>query len=173
MSTSARGARHARLIQAGATPEDRREAMREKARVRRAARAHLPKRDILFDSTTGQILNARRDRAVAQEAELRKQLPQTPAPDVQIVRPDLVEAAKNVKHRSQRQRVAAVVKGSAATGGDRADPFAQLADRQEGGERVASDACSWADYAAEQVEPDAPAQEADRGSVFDRLADVG
>ena len=104
-----------RLYQVGATQEDLREAMKRKRRVRRAAKAYLRERDFLLETTTGQVLRAKRDRALAKEAELRAQLPAPAEPAVTLVRPDLADAAKKLRRKPARRAVAAATAVEAAS----------------------------------------------------------
>jgi hypothetical protein len=158
-----------RLLAAGAKDEHFRAATQRAARVRRLAKAYLPERDFLLETTTVRVLRARREQAQAQEAALRKSLPEPATPGVTIVRPDLVEGAQKIKRRAART-VASACSPDARQGGP-VNGFERLAQCQEGGGRPARVACGWAEYPAEHAQPDAPAQEAD-GDVYRRLAEV-
>jgi hypothetical protein len=72
----------------------------------------MPSRDYLDKSSTGQILAARRDRALADEAELRKQLPAPAQPPVTIVRPDLAAACRNIERKEVARRTRAALEPS-------------------------------------------------------------
>lgn len=80
----------------GTTDEERREAARLQARYRRIMREAVPARDYLRQTETQQILAAKARHAQAREAELRNSLPAPPAPQISIVRPDLVEPSRKV-----------------------------------------------------------------------------
>lgn len=101
----------------GATQEQRREAARLQARARRIAREAASARDYLRRTPAEQVLAAKRRHAEARAAEQRAALPEPPAPDVQIVRPDLVAAAEQLD-RADRRRAARRAEGLSS--GDRA-----------------------------------------------------
>lgn len=84
----------------GTSQEDLREAARERARMRKAAKAYAPARDFLLETPTTQILTMKRRHAQARAAEQRKQLPDPEQPVVQLVRPDLVKAAKQLERQA-------------------------------------------------------------------------
>jgi len=162
------------LVKAGVKDEHARAAFAKAARVRRLAREYLPVRDFLLETPTGQILRQKRDFAKSQENELRKQLPAPQAPDVQIVRPDLVAEVRRRSKKSPFRRLAenaeALASGApAAPRAARRAAFAKLAEDSieiplEQRERI-----DWSRYAGdsgmEAAEPQRPRRR--------RIADAG
>jgi len=122
------------LVKAGAKDQDFRAAMAKAARVRRLAKSYLPERDFLLQTTTGRILAAKREHALAEEASRRKQQPAPAAPTAVIVRPDLVESARRVRRKSEAAVRAAARMGS--SGGQTAlERLIQRGREEEAAER--------------------------------------
>jgi hypothetical protein len=120
----------------GATQEDVRAAARHRARLRRLAKEYLPARDFLLDTTPQQIMRRKAERAQARERRVRAELPAAAAPDVTLVRPDLVEPVQRAR---QRQAAALQAAAPAVRAG-----FERLAQRAREDEIAA---------AAEQARP--------------------
>ncbi len=118
-------AEKARLVQAGATPDELRDVMREKAAVRRLAKEYLPKRNVLLAEPESLLQQKRRAHALAEQEALRAQLPPAPEPTVTIVRPDLAGQVRSAKARGPRNDVR-----RPAGSGQPADGFELLAARQ-------------------------------------------
>lgn len=119
------------LVRAGAKDEHARAAFAKKGRVRKLAKAYLAERDFLLDTPTGQILREKHAFAQAEEAERRKGMALSPAPDLAVVRGDLAEQAGKVRRPIVRRVTGALAADTGATGSV-AESLGLLADRNEG-----------------------------------------
>jgi hypothetical protein len=162
------------LVEAGAKDEHACAARAKAARVRRLVREYLADRDFLLETPTGQILRQKRDFAKSQENERRKQLPAPAAPDVQIVRPDLVADVKRRSKKSPFRRLAENVatpgeSTPAAPRGTRRVAFAKLAENTIEIAVEQRDRVDWTRYVSDSVmdgaEPERPPRR--------RMADAG
>ncbi|MFH1749108.1 MAG: Mu transposase C-terminal domain-containing protein [Planctomycetota bacterium] len=111
----------------GSSQEDVREAAKLRAKLRRLAKEYRPNRDFLLETTTGQIMRKRAERAEARQAAARAALPAPAEPSVTIVRGDLAQPVK----RAQRQKIRRAGAGRTAVAGtsnERRDPFKKLAE---------------------------------------------
>lgn len=163
----------------GATAEDLKRAERHKAKLRKITREYLKGRDFILGTKVGQVREVMAEHRAAEEAELRKRLPEPPTPAVRIAGADLVEPVKRVKRDANRRAFKHAATGRAGTALEPASKhtqtgFDRLTEVMAGAgveQRTADDDFDISRHAA-VLEAAAREQEAEDANPWDRFGNT-